>query len=582
MASAQDYIRNGDFEEYSSCPTGWSLIQNANYWSRPVAQYGTPDFFHTCSRSTVRLPSNDVFYQYPKSGDGLAGFITYSTSYEYREFMVSSLQLPLDSGVKYTVRFSVCLADSIGYATEFHVAFTDTTPVGNTVFPYQALDIDPAWASPVIKNTANWSEYSFEYTATGKETHIVIGNLSHDFETKAEKSANHDKVVQYKKYGYILIDDIAMFNCDSVKQDPLGKDKQICEGESVNVYPGSMVGFSWNWTDGSEKTWKSISSDSTVIIEYSDPCGVFYDTLVVSIKDSLDRGIPMDTTLCRGDSLVIVLDRDLVNVWSDGSVEDRRVFKSISDISVEQSNGCYTRHDSLHLDIQDPPKLDLGSDVMICEGDSLRLDPITDGKFYWVDGDSSTPRYWSDSGRVVAFAANECFEVSDTLYLTFRPLPIAQLPGDTVLCIGDELTLYGPLDDDILWNGSINADIYVVDHAQHVVMQASNPCGTDLDSMEILTRVCHCDALIPNAFSPNKDGHNDGYKAVVDCDMEQYDMSIYNRWGQCVFQTDDPSVYWNGTYKGEASMTGVYLVVVQYIDSFGQAYSYSESLHLIR
>jgi len=65
---------------------------------------------------------------------------------------------------------------------------------------------------------------------------------------------------------------------------------------------------------------------------------------------------------------------------------------------------------------------------------------------------------------------------------------------------------------------------------------------------------------IPNSFTPNGDGNNELFimSAVIPCDT--YSLSIFNRWGQEVFRTDDPlGVGWDGKYKGEPAAEGVYV-----------------------
>ncbi|WP_409769503.1 gliding motility-associated C-terminal domain-containing protein [Thermaurantimonas sp.] len=64
---------------------------------------------------------------------------------------------------------------------------------------------------------------------------------------------------------------------------------------------------------------------------------------------------------------------------------------------------------------------------------------------------------------------------------------------------------------------------------------------------------------IPNTFTPNGDGINDVfYLAGAEC-LERARLEIYNRWGQLIFETDDPfNEFWDGTYKGKEVPQGVY------------------------
>ncbi|MFY9309532.1 MAG: gliding motility-associated C-terminal domain-containing protein [Bacteroidia bacterium] len=68
---------------------------------------------------------------------------------------------------------------------------------------------------------------------------------------------------------------------------------------------------------------------------------------------------------------------------------------------------------------------------------------------------------------------------------------------------------------------------------------------------------------LPNAFSPNNDGHNDlfilqGWKKRI----TEFSIIIYNRWGEKVFESDDPERGWDGTYNGKLMDAGVFVYYI--------------------
>ncbi|WP_170288136.1 PKD domain-containing protein [Prolixibacter denitrificans] len=76
---------------------------------------------------------------------------------------------------------------------------------------------------------------------------------------------------------------------------------------------------------------------------------------------------------------------------------------------------------------------------------------------------------------------------------------------------------------------------------------------------------------VPNAFMPSKDGPNGGkytpgdrynhvfYPVVAKGDIEQYQMQIFNRWGNLMFLSNDIDIGWDGYYNGELASPGVYI-----------------------
>jgi hypothetical protein len=69
--------------------------------------------------------------------------------------------------------------------------------------------------------------------------------------------------------------------------------------------------------------------------------------------------------------------------------------------------------------------------------------------------------------------------------------------------------------------------------------------GSDSYSLEVLEKDCFCTFFLPNAFSPNADGLNEEFGPKWECDLIDYRMEIWNRWGHLVFDTTDPMK--NGT-----------------------------------
>ncbi|HPS82749.1 MAG TPA: PKD domain-containing protein, partial [Bacteroidales bacterium] len=87
----------------------------------------------------------------------------------------------------------------------------------------------------------------------------------------------------------------------------------------------------------------------------------------------------------------------------------------------------------------------------------------------------------------------------------------------------------------------------------------------------------HVDAdellYIPNAITPNGDGRNDWFMPFgAGWSVDNYEMRIYNRWGQLIFVTTDINHAWDGTMQdtGELVQTGVYVWKVWYVDLEGK------------
>jgi gliding motility-associated-like protein len=98
-------------------------------------------------------------------------------------------------------------------------------------------------------------------------------------------------------------------------------------------------------------------------------------------------------------------------------------------------------------------------------------------------------------------------------------------------------------------------------------------------------RVIRLDAdselLFPTAFSPNGDGVNDEF-LPFQWGLEGYLLRIYNRWGQVVFESNDPEIGWDGRFKGEEQEVGVYKVTASGRGLDGRSYTAVSDLTLVR
>lgn len=88
---------------------------------------------------------------------------------------------------------------------------------------------------------------------------------------------------------------------------------------------------------------------------------------------------------------------------------------------------------------------------------------------------------------------------------------------------------------------------------------------------------------MPNAFSPNGDGINDIYKAKDGHQsIIEFHAYIFNRWGQKLYEWDDPAGGWDGKYNGKDVKQGVYFVLVKAKGADGRTFNIRRDVNLLR
>jgi gliding motility-associated-like protein len=102
------------------------------------------------------------------------------------------------------------------------------------------------------------------------------------------------------------------------------------------------------------------------------------------------------------------------------------------------------------------------------------------------------------------------------------------------------------------------------DITYYVTASTTDGCeGTDSISIAVFSV---SDILVPNAFTPNGDGHNDMLRTIPMGIREFKYFAVYDRWGRRVFYTNDQSKGWDGTISGNPQATGAYVWMAAGVD----------------
>ena len=203
-------VVNGDFEEYNGCPSNPGMGNNYVIgWS---SHYQTPDYFHRCGSVDFGVPSNFAGNQDVElDNSAYIGIATYwDVEPGFQEIVRGQLSNPLQSGVKYRVRFKASMGDSRMYSTCcVGIVFSSTPP---PLPPYTANISD---AELVIEqsnyNTNDWFILDTTFIAEGGEDKIYIGAFRPESEMGVAVTNDNGT---YTAYYYI--DDVEVYEDDTV------------------------------------------------------------------------------------------------------------------------------------------------------------------------------------------------------------------------------------------------------------------------------------------------------------------------------------------------------------------------------
>jgi gliding motility-associated-like protein len=106
----------------------------------------------------------------------------------------------------------------------------------------------------------------------------------------------------------------------------------------------------------------------------------------------------------------------------------------------------------------------------------------------------------------------------------------------------------------------------------------------ELDSKDInLSLEGSCDTLyFPSAFTPNNDGKNDLFKGLGNRSVRDYQLTVYNRWGQKVFSSNNVLQGWNGKVGDMEQNSGIYVWIATYKNTNGELRNRKGTVVLLR
>ena len=561
--SAQvNLVPNGDFENYSSLPDFVGEVNRCIGWNNVNGDYnyydnkGSPDYFNILSsNNSWTSPAGPII---PYSGNGQMGLGTYSIYGTVREYISTQFYASMIIGQKYTVSFY--LTNGVGQnntkgTNNFGIYFSNN-PLYQAA--YEPILVIPQIEIDTIIYFYNyWQHFSFNYIADSSYKYITIGNFRDDANTM---------VSTFGSYGaYYFIDKIEIF---PYKLTITG-DSVICSGNTatLKIKGDSIV----KWADSLNPNI-IIATDSmititplttTTYVAFSNTDTAYY---TVYVSNTPQVNIGNDTTLCTGQILTLkATNQNSTYLWQNYSTDSTyKVSQSGTYwLTVTTNNNC-SASDTINVTYIPNPIVNLGSDTTICKGVSMNLNATTPNATYlWNNGSTDAIYNVTSSGTYwVKVSINSLCSTSDTIKVNEIDVPPDfYLFSDTTLCFGTPINITIPDGTyyNVLWYDGNNTEFtHLINQEGSYYVELLNQCDTIKKDFNIKYKDCGCYIYFPNAFTPNGDGLNDYFKPVLQCELIVYELYIYNKWGELLFEAKTSDAYWDGRYKNEYVPTGVY------------------------
>ncbi|MVT08157.1 gliding motility-associated C-terminal domain-containing protein [Chitinophaga tropicalis] len=355
------------------------------------------------------------------------------------------------------------------------------------------------------------------------------------------------------------------------------RDTAICEGQSVklNAY---VQGASYVWSTGETTASITVNMSGTYGVDVTLKGCTTHKDVTVTVNPAPQITLTDDITICPDATTMLTVNPDGGTVrWSTGETSSSIVVSKAGNYVVTVSRGGCVIKDSVEVSLRPDLTIDLGPDREFCTGGRVTVDATHPDavSYMWNDGYTTPQREITQPGKyIVSVMDRFCSRITmDSINVTVAGIPGTILPNDTIICIGQTLTLKPNVGtaNSIRWQDGSTNSTYVVSTAGTYTVTVSNECGTATDDITVGYKQCEAKPQFPNAFTPNNDGHNDNFKPIVDGPMYDYDLRIYNRWGELIFLSKDAQKGWDGKYKGKLVEVGTYVWMLTYKKVLGGA-----------
>ena len=126
----------------------------------------------------------------------------------------------------------------------------------------------------------------------------------------------------------------------------------------------------------------------------------------------------------------------------------------------------------------------------------------------------------------------------------------------------------------------------IIEENSEVVLIAFNDDNCSDTSIQFVAFNLEEGFYVPNSFTPDLDEHNQVFKPVFSSSLalKNYNMTIYNRWGEIVFESIDPLIGWGGSYGyyGQQVQDDTYIWIIQFTDNLNNLRILSGHVNLVR
>jgi gliding motility-associated-like protein len=388
----------------------------------------------------------------------------------------------------------------------------------------------------------------------------------------------------------------------------------ICEGQTASLSVNGANSYLWQ-PGGNTQSSISVSPQNTTtytVTGTSNGCSTTITTTVT--VNPIPQVTAVATEVCSGSTSTITASGASSYIFSPGanpvSPNSANASPTTTTTYTVQGmlNGCYNQT-TVTVVVNPIPAADFSGPQSGCVPQVVAFTDSSQGALFyqWQFGDGSVSSQQSPvhvysqpgvySVTLTVTSANGCTNTQiQNAIINVYPYPDANIVSDNYSASEMEPTIYfsdyssGSASCYFTFGDGDTLQGCGFSHLGHTYPGAGTYCGIMQtvtqygckDSANICVEITpEWTFYVPNAFTPDANGTNDYFNGKG-TNIIEYEMMIFDRWGEMIFKTNSLDRGWDGRYKGNVAQIDVYVYKIKLKDIFNKKHEYHGTVSLIR
>ena len=459
---------------------------------------------------------------------------------------------------------------SINDNNNFHIYFGGITTCGDTIIDSLLIQIGSNSSS------VNISSSTTELCAG--DSILLTANGTGNYTWSNNSSSNSIYVNTAGTY-YVTsttgcgsdTDTITITNALNINVTLTANNNTICQGDIATLTASGANNYTWfNSTTGTNTTVNT--SGNYYVIGYNN---CYQDSQSISITVIQPPALNINsniTTICNGDSAIITASGSNNYLWNTSDTSASITVFNSGTYIVTTSNSCFSVTDSIVILGGNHPIASIIGDSIFCN--NIVLTASGGDSYLWSSGGNNLTETYNISGQIFVIATNSCG--SDTAYhnivnhgvnTSFHSdyIPTTETPVTVNFTntSTNATNYFWTFGDGNTSNQTNPSNTYTEQESYNVVLTANNQYCSNTYEQTIIIESLNT-VYLPNVFTPNGDGMNDTFNLKGE-NILSFTGSIYNRWGENIYNWENTNSGWDGTYKGKLVSDGTYFYLIKIV-----------------